>query len=373
MGKTRDTGFLGNCVFTDASNNVGIGAAASGSFKLQVTGTTNLTGALSGTSATFSSTLSATNDLTINAALTPLIFLNTTSTGKASGIITQESGTSKWGFGSSFGSGDGTFNIYNYTAGARFLTITSGGNVGIGTSSPGEQLTLSKSTYPTVKLIETTDNASGYFQYHSDANEFRLLTITSHPLIFSTTDTERMRITSGGIVKIGTTADLVASNRKLEVLGACAISGKSTGTGGEPVLEAWQSATSGDNVFCTFITESSYTLRGSITYNRSANLTVYNTTSDYRLKTEINDFNALNIISNLKPKEFRIGNAEKKSIGFIAHELQEYYPQAVSGQKDAIDKDGNPIYQSVDYSQLTGLLVKAIQELEARIKQLENK
>jgi hypothetical protein len=82
------------------------------------------------------------------------------------------------------------------------LTILNNGNVGIGATNPGEQLELSKATYPTVKLIETTDNASGYFQYHSEANEFRVVAITSHPLIFSTTDIERMRITSGGIVSI---------------------------------------------------------------------------------------------------------------------------------------------------------------------------
>jgi hypothetical protein len=78
------------------------------------------------------------------------------------------------------------------------------GNVGIGTSSPGEQLTLSRSSYPTIKFIDTTDNFSGYLQYHTEANEFRLLTITNHPLIFSTNDTEKMRIAAGGNVGIGT-------------------------------------------------------------------------------------------------------------------------------------------------------------------------
>ena len=53
--------------------------------------------------------------------------------------------------------------------------------------------------------------------------------------------------------------------------------------------------------------------------------------------------------------------------GFIAHELQEYYPQAVTGIKDAINDEGNPIYQGVDYSQLTGLLTKAIQEQQCTI------
>ena len=93
----------------------------------------------------------------------------------------------------------------------------------------------------------------------------------------------------------------------------------------------------------------------------------------FNLKSEINDFNALEIISNLKPKEFRIGDAINKSLGFIAHELQEYLPQAVQGEKDAVNEDGKPIYQSVDYSQLTGLLTKAIQELSAKVSLLENK
>jgi hypothetical protein len=74
MGKTRDTGFLNNCVFTDSSNNVGIGAAANASYKLQVTGATNLTGALSGTSASFNSnqalTIVGTNSTSANNTIT---------------------------------------------------------------------------------------------------------------------------------------------------------------------------------------------------------------------------------------------------------------------------------------------------------------
>ena len=80
--------------------------------------------------------------MTINAALTPLVFLNTTSTNKASGFITQESGTSKWAIGSNFGSGDGTFNLYNYGAAARYLTITTTGNVGIATDTPTAKLQI---------------------------------------------------------------------------------------------------------------------------------------------------------------------------------------------------------------------------------------
>jgi hypothetical protein len=65
--------------------------------------------------------------------------------------------------------------------------------------------------------------------------------------------------------------------------------------------------------------------------------------------------------------------------GFIAHELQEVIPDCVTGEKDAVDADGNPVYQGIDTSFLTATLTSAIQELKAivdaqaeRISVLEN-
>jgi len=185
--------------------------------------------------------------------------------------------------------------------------------------------------------------------------------------------TTALALTSAGNVLIGTTTALQSTER-LAVTSATNTAIIAQYTGGSTngwAAKFWNNGTTGDNLFIEFVTETSITARGSVTFNRGAGITVYNTTSDYRLKTEISDFNALNIINNIKPKEFRIGDAENKSIGFIAHELQEYLPQAVTGKKDAIDKDGNPIYQGVDYSQLTGLLVKSVQELKIEIEQLK--
>jgi len=71
--------------------------------------------------ATFSSTV------TLTTSSQPLIYLNTTSANQASAIITTESGTSKWAFGTNLGTGDNSFNIYNYAAAARYLAITSSG------------------------------------------------------------------------------------------------------------------------------------------------------------------------------------------------------------------------------------------------------
>jgi hypothetical protein len=59
--------------------------------------------------------------------------------------------------------------------------------------------------------------------------------------------------------------------------------------------------------------------------------------------------------------------------GVLAHELSNVLPYAVTGDKDALDKDGNINPQGVDYSKLVPVLVKAIQELSAKVTALETK
>ena len=59
-------------------------------------------------------------------------------------------------------------------------------------------------------------------------------------------------------------------------------------------------------------------------------------------------------------------------MAFLAHEVQDVVPEAITGAKDAVDADGNPDYQGIDQSKLVPLLVATIQELEARLTELEN-
>ena len=207
-----------------------------------------------------------------------------------------------------------------------------------------------------------------------DSNGLSFLTTGTGAANSAVTFTSAMSITNGANVLIGTTSQL-QSNERLAITTSTNTAILAKFTGGSTTgwaAKFWNNGTSGDNLIIEFLTETSITARGSVTYNRGSGVTAFNTTSDYRIKSEISDFNSLNIISNLKPKEFKIGNAPRKTIGFIAHELQEFFPQAVTGIKDQIDNFGNPIYQSVDYSQLTGLLVKAIQELKQEIDTLKN-
>jgi hypothetical protein len=102
--------------------------------------------------------------------------------------------------------------------------------------------------------------------------------------------------------------------------------------------------------------------------------TSYNTSSDYRLKENVQTLEgALSKIEALLPKTYNfVTTPDVVQHGFLAHELAEVVPYAVTGEKDAVDEQGNIQPQQVDYSKLTGLLVGAVQELSARVQELEN-
>ena len=137
---------------------------------------------------------------------------------------------------------------------------------------------------------------------------------------------------------------------------------------------------------------------GSISCNASA--TAFNTSSDYRIKENVDySWDATTRLKQLKPARFNFIVDETNTLvdGFIAHEVSGIVPEAITGEKDAVetwtsdevnngdapdgvsaganklDADGNtiPVMQGIDQSKLVPLLVKTIQELEARITALE--
>ena len=106
----------------------------------------------------------------------------------------------------------------------------------------------------------------------------------------------------------------------------------------------------------------------------SGSSTSYSTSSDYRLKENVEDMaNATTRLKQLKPKRFNFIADDTNTLvdGFIAHEVSTIVPEAISGTKDEVDDDGNAIHQGIDQAKLVPLLVKTIQELEARITTLE--
>jgi Chaperone of endosialidase len=97
----------------------------------------------------------------------------------------------------------------------------------------------------------------------------------------------------------------------------------------------------------------------------------YATTSDYRLKKDLKPFKGLELINRLKTYDFAWKINDSRMYGFMAHELQDVLPYLVTGQKDAVDATGKVIPQTVDYSKLTPVLVKAIQEQDETINNLK--
>lgn len=114
-------------------------------------------------------------------------------------------------------------------------------------------------------------------------------------------------------------------------------------------------------------------LIGSVSTNGSA--TSFNTSSDYRLKENVVAVtDGITRLQQLKPSRFNfIADPDKTVDGFIAHEVQDVVPEAITGEKDAVDADGNPVYQGIDQSKLVPLLTAALQEAVARIETLEAK
>ena len=134
------------------------------------------------------------------------------------------------------------------------------------------------------------------------------------------------------------------------------------------ILKLWANETTGNNLFASFATDSN-AQRGEIYYNRTGGLTVYATTSDYRSKTIEGDItNSGEIIDSLKPYMGRMHGATMSSPMFVAHEFQEVAPYAVNGNKDDVNEDGSPRYQSMDSSVLVPILVAEIQSLRKRLE-----
>lgn len=119
--------------------------------------------------------------------------------------------------------------------------------------------------------------------------------------------------------------------------------------------------------FINFYNNTTATTIGSISGNGTT--VTYATTSDYRRKENVSViFDPLGTLSKLKPVSYNFIGETEQVTGFIAHELQEFIPYAVTGTKDEIDADGKPVYQCVDVAKVVPLLTACAQEFNKQIQ-----
>jgi len=166
------------------------------------------------------------------------------------------------------------------------------------------------------------------------------------------TSAERMRITSGGSLLVGGQTSTVYTE-KFSIENTTASQGM--------VINQTDNANANDKI----IFQNTNGVVGYIRTTGSA--TSYVTSSDYRLKEDLQDFNGLDKVSKIPVYNFKWKTDESRSYGVMAHELQEVLPDAVSGEKDAEEMQG------VDYSKIVPFLIKSIQELKAEIELLKSK
>ena len=244
------------------------------------------------------------------------------------------------------------------------LVIDSAGNIGIGTASPAKLGITGSSAGKVLELTgddcqirlansilhhDNSGNTTLHLRNHYGAtSSYARTKIESGFITFhtGTSFTERLRINSSGRQTYNSSGTANAHATFVGEVGA-----------GYKAL-AFERTVGGGEV-------------GTIVANSSS--TSYNTTSDYRLKENVvTDWDATTRLKQLKPSRFNfITDADNTVDGFLAHEVSSVVPEAITGTKDAVDSEGNPDYQGIDQSKLVPLLVKTIQELEARITTLE--
>ena len=242
-------------------------------------------------------------------------------------------------------------NMLFYNSNTERARLTSGGTLLVGKTSTANSAAAGD--------IQGAGAGAVNYEIRSDSAGIQFGVTSNHYLCLRTNNTERVRIHSNGNLALGTTDN----QARLKIYGhlqsynALMIQNGTNNTGG---------------LFISFRKYDNVTI-GSVSHSGSGSSVAFNTTSDYRLKENVSyDFDATSRLKQLKPARFNWIADKDNTLqdGFLAHEVSSIVPEAITGDKDAVDADGNIDPQGIDQSKLVPLLTKALQEQQATIEAL---
>jgi hypothetical protein len=276
----------------------------------------------------------------------------------------ENAGASVYGIGmGGAGSAGDPYRTKIFSNNSERIAITDAGLVGIGTTSPQNlvQIEGSSGTVPSQLRLGITAS-SQFYDIGRDYTDGYCWFYGAQTGVYSgfkwaTGGSERMRIASNGDLLVGTTSAFNSGKQCIAFNSAAHVG-----------IALNQTNANNSGTFLNF-TQNGVTI-GYISGN--ATTTTYATSSDYRLKEDwVAVADASTRVNALKPVNFAWIASGERVDGFLAHEVQAVVPEAVSGEKDAVNEDGSPKYQGIDQSKLVPLLTAALQEALAKIESLE--
>ena len=298
------------------------------------------------------------------------------------------------------------FRIFNGVSENNGLSILENGKIGMGTPAPSTLLHLqngntfsgadspSLNTVPSI-YVYNSNNAStaahsimtlrtnggnggnpylsfdidGILGYslgidNADGDKFKLHTNWN----LNNSTTPAFTITPDGKMGIGT----ASPGRKLHVQNSdnttMYIESTTSDNNGMVILNANTDQNWGPNYHEFLMFQKQGNTIGQVVASNNGSGVNYATSSDYRLKTDLRNFNGIDLINKIKTYDFAWKANNSRMYGVMAHELQDVLPYMVIGKKDAVDANGKMVPQGVDYGVLTPILVKAVQEQDEIIK-----
>jgi hypothetical protein len=248
----------------------------------------------------------------------------------------------------------------------------------------GSQIISSDGTFSVPEYIYHQSNTGTYIRYltnriitragsgaqhdmHSNGNQY----FTGKSIFYTGVDI------NAGNLEIGATTVIDSSRNLTNIVditstGTVYLDNPNNSSTSNPNIDSLGELTTGTAYsYHALFKDGNGNIKGRITHNQYG--AQFSNLSDYRAKEDYQEVeNATSRLMSIPVRNFQWVGSSLRTDGFIAHEIAEVVPEAVVGEKDAVLEDGTPDYQSIDQAKLIPLLVKTIQELEARITALEN-